>query len=193
MIFNNTDDDEKEDFFENTPEPKPKEPKQPPIPTTDPRFWLKEEDQWDHLRFSAPMRKKIIFISTAALVLIIALWIGCVWMFGKATEQSVAYGYVDNVEQRGTVIKTFEATLIPYKEIHDTTRVYKEDFKISLPDAQAKILQSYRDSGKPVKITYKTYNSAMPWRGESRRVVERIDTVDPATILPPEFDFNPRR
>lgn len=193
MIFNNTDDDEKEDYFENTPAPKPKVPKEPPIPPSDPRYWKREEDEWGHLRVNTSMRTRIIVLSVAAVILIACIWIGCVWVFGKSTEQSVIYGYVDNVEVRGSTFKTYEAVVIPYKEIHDTTRVYKEDFTLSLPDAQGRILQSYRDSGKPVKITYSTYRSAMPWRGENVRVAEKIDTVDVRTILPPEFDSNPRR
>ncbi len=193
MIFNNNEDDEREDYFENTPEPQPVKPKEPPIPPTDPRYWDREEDEWEHLRFFRFSRSRMILLGIATLLLIAVIWIGCVWMFGTSKEQSVVYGYVEDVELRGSVVKTYEATVIPYKEIHDTTRVYREDFTISLPDAQGKILQTYRDSGTPVKITYRTYRSVMPWRGENRRVAERIDTVNPATILPPEFDRNPRR
>lgn len=193
MIFNPNDDDEREDYFENTPEPQPKKPKEPPIPSTDPRYWEREEDEWEHLRFLRLTRTRLIILGVALILLIAGIWVGCVWMFGTSKEQSVVFAYVDDVELRGSVIKTYEATLIPYKEIHDTTRVYREDFTLSLPDAQGKLLQTYRDTGKPVKITYRTYHSAMPWRGENRRVAERIDTVNPATILPPEFDLNPRR
>lgn len=189
----NSEDDEKDDFFLDTPEPKPKAPKPPVIPPTDPRYWLKDEGKWDHLRVLGTRRNKIIGFSIAAIVLTVIVWAMGVWMFGTTTTESVVYGYVDNIEKRGKVMKTCEGTLIPYKEIHDTTRAYTKDFDFSVSDKLGAVLMSYRDSGKPVKITYKTYNSAMPWRGESKRVVVRVDTVDPATILPVEYDANPHR
>lgn len=194
MIFNNKDDDDKrEDFFENTPPPKPKPPKAPKISPSDPKYWLKEEDPWEHLRDMASRRSKILWMAIGAVFLIVVIWLVSIWLFGTSTSESVVYGYVDNIERRGKVMKTYEGTLIPYKEIHDTTRTYQSDFHFSIPEAQGKVLAGYRDSGKPVKITYKTYNAAMPWRGESRRVVVRVDTVNPATILPAEFDSNPLR
>lgn len=192
MTFDNNDDDEREDFFEETPPVKPKEPKQPPIPPEDPRYWEKEEDEWEHLRVGSS-RRRIYVIAAAGVAVVAAVWILCVWMFGTVAEEQVSYGYVDDVELRGSVIKTYEGRLIPYKAIHDTTRLYEEDFILSLPDREGKILQTFRDSGKPVKITYRTYRSVMPWRGESRRVAVKIDTVSPRTILPAEFDANPRR
>lgn len=193
MNFNNREDDEKnEDFFENTPEPKPKEPKEPPIPRDDPRYWEKEEDEWEHLRMTSTRRKWwIIGGAAAALVIILGIFLG--WMFGTVADETVVYGYVDNVDKRGSVFKTYEAVLLPYKEIHDTTRVYKGDFTFSLSDKEGKILQSYRDSGKPVKVTFTTYRARMPWRGETDKLVTRIDTVNPATILPAELDANPAR
>lgn len=193
MRFDNTDDDEREDYFEEVPEPRPQQPKEPPIPPEDPRYWEKEEDEWEHLRVPASRRRICIVVSCAAVALIAGVWILMAWMFGTVAEESVCYGYVENVELRGSVIKTYEGVLLPYKELHDTTRLYVEDFTLSLPDREGEILQTYRDSGKPVKITYRTYRAAMPWRGESRRVAVRIDTVNPRTILPVHFDANPRR
>lgn len=192
MRFDNTEDDEREDFFEETPPPKPKEPKEPDIPPEDPRFWEKEEDAWGHLRLSN-LKSKLGLIVILITIVIVAIWSLSIWLFGTSAEQQVRYGYVESVELRGTMIKTYEGVLLPYKAIHDTTRVYNEDFTFSLSDRDGKILQTFRDSGKPVKVTYKTYHTIMPWRGECKRVVERIDTVDVRTILPAEFDSNPRR
>ncbi len=193
MRFDNTEDDEKEDFFENTPPEKPKEPKPPVIPPEDPRYWDREESEWEHLRMGTSRRKRFRILAGICVVLFLLLIFGFKWMFGTRAEQSVAYGYVDNIEYRGKVIKTYEGVLIPYKEIHDTTRVYKEDFDFSTSKTQAAALNAYRNSGRPVKVTYRTYISRMPWRGESLRYVERVDTVNPDSILPPEFNARPRR
>jgi hypothetical protein len=100
----------------------------------------------------------------------------------------VEYGYVDTIQRRGEYIKTYEGSLIRYREIHDTTRVYTTDFIFSTPDAQGRLLQRFLGSGRPVKVTYKVYNCVLPWRGERREVVMRVDTISPDSILPPEFD-----
>lgn len=192
MRFNNFDDDEKEDFFEEVPPEKPKPPKPPVIPPDDPRYWDREESEWEHLRIPISSRNKLIIRAALALLLLIILWILFKWIFGTSTEQSVAFGYVDDIEYRGKVVKTYEGVLIPYKEIHDTTRIYKEDFRFSTSSKQAAALKAYQGSGRPVKITYRTYNSTMPWRGETRRYVERVDTVSPDSILPPEFNLRPK-
>lgn len=193
MRFNNIEDDEKnEDFFENTPDPQQKKPKEPPIPRDDPRYWENDEDEWEHLRISTPRAKKLIIVGSV-VAFIAFIWITLAWMFGTTAEESVVYGYVEDVHKQGSVFKTYEAVLLPYKEIHDTTRSYKSDFEFSLSDQDGKILQTYRDSGKPVKVTYTTYRAKMPWRGETKKLVTRIDTVNIATILPAEFDANPTR
>ena len=39
----------------------------------------------------------------------------------------------------------------------------------------------------PVRVVYRRYHATLPWRGDSRIIVERVDSVDPSRILPPEF------
>lgn len=192
MTFDNKyDDDKKEDFFEKPGAPEPKQPKQPRLSRHDPKYWLREDSGWDHLTSIFSLRNRALILTGMGLLLLVIIWMLCLWMFGTTTSESVVYGYVENVEKRGKFIKTYEGVLLPYKALHDTTRYYKEDFTFSIPDSKGPILASYQESGKPLKITYKTYSATMPWRGESRRVVERIDTVNPATILPINFDANP--
>ena len=40
----------------------------------------------------------------------------------------------------------------------------------------------------PVRVQYKKYRTAMPWRGESKIVITAVDSVDPSKILPPEYN-----
>ena len=99
-----------------------------------------------------------------------------------------AEGYVENIEKRGTIFKTYEGTLIPYRELMDTTRVYSRDFIFSVEDNKtATTLKEALYNAKPVRIGYKKYHATVPWRGANKIVVTSADTINPDKILPPEF------
>lgn len=189
MKFND-DDDTRNDYFDGPDLPdeplKTEEPRRPRFKPDDPRYWEQEESRWEHLR--VPGKKKV-WIFLAAVVSILAMSIAF-WLryFSPYIEDATAYGYVDHIEKRGTVFKTYEGILINYKEIHDTTRLYSRDFIFTAADTQvASMLKRMQLKGKPVKVVYKVYHATIPWRGASKIIVTNADSVDPATILPPEF------
>ncbi|MCM1006135.1 MAG: hypothetical protein NC402_07550 [Prevotella sp.] len=184
-MFNNTDDDDKNDLYDEASgfdvTPKPKKIK---YSKDDPRYWDQDEGEWDHLIPSTRQRKILVW-GGAALVVIILGWILATWIIGPYVQDAVQYGYVDHIEQRGNVFKTYEGNLIPYKSIHDTTRTYTGDFVFSTSERLGKTLRSFQNSGRPLRVEYRTYRYAMPWRGDSKTVVIRVDTVSPDSILPP--------
>lgn len=187
MRFDNSEDDERDDYFErfDEEEPKPKPVKTPRYKPDDPRYWDREEGEWEHLR---PSRKwRLILISTAVVAALVLLIIGYNWLFSPAIDDVVEYGYVDHVERRGDIFKTYEGNLLPYKEIHDTTRAYKGDFVFSASQNIGKVLRGFQESGRPVKVHYKVYRSTMPWRGDTRTVIVKVDTVSPDSILPAAY------
>ena len=185
-----SDDDDRNDFFDgpDLPDPPQEEPqeKKPRFTPDDPRYWESEESPWEHLRIR---RKNKIRIFIVALLLLVAIIVAFHLRFlSPYVEDATAYGYVDNIETRGTVFKTFEGILINYKELHDTTRLYTRDFIFTAADASvAATLKRMQLKGRPVRVTYKTYHATLPWRGASKTIVTEADSVDPATILPPEF------
>ncbi|MBD5339998.1 MAG: hypothetical protein HDR94_00320 [Bacteroides sp.] len=183
--------DDNEDFFENSEVPEvPQKPKQPELKPEDPDYWEQTEDEFEHLR---PNNKFVIWSWLAAALACIAIGVFIyIRYFSPCVSEATQYGYVDTIEKRGSIFNTYEGTIIPYKEIMDTTRIYKGDFVFSVKDAKvATRLKQLQYANLPARVEYKKYHAVVPWRGESRIVVIKADTADPAKILPP--DFAPRR
>lgn len=183
MIFNTKDSDDV-DFFDGPDLPdEPQEPHRPSPKPENPDYW-EDESEWEHLR--PVVRRKNKFYIVAALILLAGIIALLIWMFRPYSSQATQYGYVEGIEYRGTIFKTFEGELIPYKEIHDTTRMMKGNFSFSTRDPKLfRTLKRMQMQGRPVRVEYSTYHSAMPWRGESKAIVVSVDSVDPSTILPP--------
>lgn len=187
MIFSGKDDDS-QDFFDGPDIEVPdKDALQPQYSPDDPKYWEQDESPWDHLM---PRRKRVptwVWLVLALVVVLLCVG-GYLRYFAPCVEEASQYGYVDQVEIRGTIFKTYEGVLIPYKEITDTTRIYSRDFVFSATSRPLfEQLQGMQRSGIPVRVEYKRYHATLPWRGASRIVVTRVDTADADKILPPEF------
>ena len=103
-------------------------------------------------------------------------------------EDATQYGYVEHLEKRGTIFKTYEGVLLPYKELRDTTRIYSRDFIFTAADKDVAMkLKRAQLDGRPVRVEYEQYHATLPWRGSSKTVITAVDSVDINTILPPEF------
>lgn len=180
-------DQEKEDFFDGPDIPdKPKEPKKPVYKPDDPAYWEEEESEWEHLK---PRRRIKTWLWAGCALLVVALVTAC-WLryFSPYIDQATQYGYVEHLERRGTIFKTWEGVLLPYKELHDTTRIYSRDFIFTAADVNVvKKLRKAQKEGVPVRVGYKRYHATLPWRGSSKTVITEVDSVNPADILPPEF------
>lgn len=182
--------EEKEDFFEDTPEEKPKKvkaPKPPKYKPDDPRYYDSEDGKWDHLKPSPYRRAPLLWLTGAALVVIVFLWWLFSFLFSPHVKDAVEFGYVENVQKEGKVFDTYEGVLIPYKSIKDSLRAYDGDFVFSTRDEHvAAELRRRQQTGSPVMVHYKVYRSRLPWRGNSKVIITAVDSVDPATILPPD-------
>lgn len=181
--------DDKHDYFDGEDLPdEPKEekaPKKPRIKPEDPRYWDEPEPTFEHLYPSRSRRMWIwIAIAGCLLGLCIAAYIH---LFTPYAVNAVQYGYVDAIEQRGLVFKSFEGVLLPYKNLMDTTRAYEGDFVFSTVDTpSAVMLRKMQYSNTPVRIEYRQYRSIVPWRGDTKYLVMSVDSVDPSSILPPD-------
>lgn len=187
------DDDEKggNDFFESDEQPAPvvKEPKKPTYKPDDPAYWEEEEDEWEHLRPRSSVR---VWIWCGAAVVTVCLFIA-VWLryFSPYVEDATQYGYVENIERRGTIFKTYEGVLIPYKELMDTTRIYRRDFIFTAKNESIAIkLKKAQFDARPVRVGYMRYHATVPWRGASNIVITSVDSARPERILPPEYSPN---
>ena len=187
MLFDNDEEKDKNDYFdnENQARQQPQEPKKPSYKPEDPDYW-EEESEWDHLK---PRTRVPFWLWVVGALVVIGLIIGC-WLryFSPYVEEATQYGYIENIERRGTIFKTYEGTLIPYRELMDTTRVYARDFVFSVQDPKtAATLKKAQYEARPLRVTYKKYHATVPWRGASKTIVTDADTVNPEKILPPEF------
>ncbi len=185
--------EEYNDYFDGADIPEPpkerKEPKKPSFKPDDPRYWDEPESEFEHLR---PSRPKQIWWWTGGIVsvLIISLLI-YIFVFQPYAENSVQYGYVEDVDIRGYMFKTYEGTLLPYKNIMDSTRTYDGDFRFSTVSEPCAVkLRRMQNAHKPVRVVYTTYPVAFPWHGDSRYVIVAVDSVNPANILPPDRVIN---
>lgn len=186
MKFNNIEDDDKEDLFNGFDPEEPKKPKEPVYSPDDPRYWDKEEGEWEHLR-PASGRRKFLALGIVVAVIIFIIWLIWRLFLSPYAEDAVQYGYVDTVERRGDLFKTYEGVMLPYKNLHDTTRMYREDFIFSTSDKLGATLREFQNSGRPLRVEYRTYRFPLPWRGESKTVIVRVDTVSPDSIIPADW------
>lgn len=183
-------DDEKDgnDFFESDAQPEPpvKEPKKPTYKPDDPAYWEEEESEWEHLR---PRPSIAPWLWAAGAVIVVALFVA-LWMrfFSPYVEEATQFGYVESIEKRGTFFKTYEGVLIPYKELMDTTRIYRRDFVFTAENESIAImLKKAQIDARPIRVGYSRFHATVPWRGASKTVINSVDSADPAKILPPEF------
>lgn len=182
--------EEKEDFFEQTPEEKPKKekkPKQPRLKPDDPRYYDREDGRWDHLTPSPYRRGPILWIVGIAVVAMVLLIWAYKYFFTPVIDEAVQYGYVENVQKEGTFFHSYEGVILPYKELMDTLRPYEGDFVFSTNDEKVAVaLKRQQGKGAPVKVEYQIYRHKFPWRGKTNVIVTRVDSVNPEIILPPD-------
>ena len=180
--------EEKEDYFESTPDEQPKREKPPKAPKykpDDPRYYDREDGKWDHLKPSPYRKSPLLWMVGGAIVVIVLLWWLMSYLFSPHVKDAVQYGYVDNVQKEGRLFETYEGVLIPYKSIKDTVKPYEGDFVFSTNEHLAAKLRRQQATGTPVQVHYKVYSSRLPWRGKSNVIITAVDSVDPRIILPP--------
>lgn len=188
MIFNPDDpENDKEDFFDGPDIPEPvRQPKRTAYNPDDPDYW-EEESEWEHLR---PKNKTKIWIwaGGSLLLILLLLWVWLRYVNPYVTD-ATQVGYVEHIESQGTFFKTYEGVLLPFKELYDTTRVYRRDFIFTADNEKTatRLKQAMLD-GRPVRVGYKQYHATVPWRGRSKTIIVSVDSVDPSKILPPEFN-----
>lgn len=188
-FFGKTDEEEEGDFYDTDVEPEPepvKKPKVPKLDPEDPDYWIEEESSISSI-LPKP-RKRWKWWLSAVLVLLIAILGVWIWFFRPYVDDAVKYGYIKNMEHRGTLMKTFEGTMIPYKEVGDPNPLQFEEVAFSVEsDSLAAMMKRMMLNCVPVRVEYELYHSNLPWKGESRMIIIKADSADPRKILPPEF------
>lgn len=188
-FFGKTDEEEEGDFYDSDVEAEPepiRKPKVPKLDPEDPDYWIEEESAISSIL--PKTRKKWKWWLAAIIMLLVAITGIWIWFFRPYVDDAVKYGYIKNMERRGALIKTFEGSMIPYKEIGDPNPLQFEEVSFSVQsDSLAALMKRMMLDCMPVRLEYEVYHSSLPWKGESKMIIIKADQADPNKILPPEF------
>lgn len=184
----NFEEDNKIDYFDGPELPeKPKEPKRAVLSPEDPRYWDEPEDEFEHLIPDSRSKRLFLIWGLLAVTIIAVLLTVYIWIFTPKVTTATQYGYIESIDKEGTVFQTYEGILLPYKSLMDTVRPYEGDFVFSTTNSDAAVkLKKMQFHNSPVRVEYSVYRVVMPWRGNSRYVITRVDSVREKDILPPD-------
>jgi hypothetical protein len=122
------------------------------------------------------------FLRTFVIILILVLAGYIYWKYYYPyTSDGVKSGYLNFAVRKGQLFKTYEGKLIQ-EGIRSKTAgaIQSNEFEFSIKDkAVFEILKV--NSGKIFDLHYKEYNGVIPWRGNTRYIVDSIVSMrDPA-------------
>lgn len=104
------------------------------------------------------------------LVLLGLGWYKYYFVFGEGVKS----GYLNYAIKKGYVFKTYEGKLIQEGFGKGKTgAITSYEFEFSVEDPKI-FEQLETNSGKHFDLHYKEYNGALPWRGNTKYVVDRI-------------------
>lgn len=182
------DDNDDNDYFDDNDYPvKAKRPKAPKLDPEDPDYWIGEEESPLSEIIRKPKNKWKWWLASA-LALIVLLLFCWIWFLRPHTDNAVKYGYIINMERRGSFVKTFEGIMIPYKELGDPNPLHFEKVGFSVEsDSLAAVMKRYMLRCIPVRVEYKKYHTPLLWKGETSLIITKADSANPRKILPPEY------
>lgn len=115
------------------------------------------------------------FFLTFVILLVLALAGYIYWKFYYPyTSDGVKSGYLNYAVRKGQLFKTYEGKLIQ-EGIRSKTAgaIQSNEFEFSIRDKEVfEVLKL--NSGKIFDLHYKEYNGVLPWRGNTRYIVDSI-------------------
>lgn len=123
------------------------------------------------------MAKKVILI-ILAIVIAGLLIFGYIWYYVPYSDSGVKAGTLNNVKHKGIIFKTYEGELIQSGFRPGQQGLQSNEFQFSVDNKELAIkLMSL--SGQNVKLHYKEYYGALPWRGYTKFIVDSIVAAEP--------------
>jgi hypothetical protein len=114
------------------------------------------------------------FLRTFSLILIAVLAIFCYWRFYWVFGEGVKAGTLNYVVKKGFLFKTYEGTMIQTGFKGSTAgTIQSYEFHFSVDDDSV-ANQLMVNSGKSFELHYKEYMGALPWRGTTPFIVDKI-------------------
>ncbi len=84
-------------------------------------------------------------------------------------------GVIMDVANEGTLVKTYECSMISERYISDTVHIYNSNFDFTIKnDSLAREANALKGTGRRVTVYYYEYKGRVPWRGETKRFATRI-------------------
>lgn len=121
------------------------------------------------------------FFRIFLLLLVAGLLVYLVVRYYFVLGEGVKAGELNYVVKKGYIFKTYEGKLIQNglrSKAPNTIQSYEFEFSISDDSVAEKLMLN---SGKNVELHYKEYIGALPWRGYSEFVVDKIIAItDPS-------------
>jgi hypothetical protein len=127
--------------------------------------------------------KKIITGLTIVIVLVIVAFF--YYRFYFVYGSGVSAGDLNFVVKRGVIFKTYEGKMIQSgfgSKLAGALQSNVWNFSVVNEDVASKLMLS---GSKSVELHYKEYLGGLPWRGESRFVVDSIISIHAASSATP--------
>lgn len=119
---------------------------------------------------------KIVFLSVLVAALAVFVWIRFYFPYGEGVKT----GQLNFVVRKGIVFKTYEGKLIQTGFWSAKAgAVQSNEFNFSIADKEI-AEQLMNAGGQVVELHYTEYFGALPWRGFSKYVVDKIVNMEPA-------------
>lgn len=118
-------------------------------------------------------------LTISLLIVLLGLLIfGYIRFYVPYSDSGVKAGILNNIKHKGIIFKTYEGELIQSGFRPGQSGLQSNEFQFSVDDKELAIkLMSM--SGQNVKLHYKEYFGALPWRGYTKFIVDSIVAAEP--------------
>ena len=120
--------------------------------------------------------KKILTITFLSLIAIFGAWFW--WKFYYTYSDGNRAGLLQKVSHKGNIFKTYEGELVMNNLIvNNSSSVSSEKFYFSVEDdvLGEKLTEL---EGRKVVVRYREKKGTLPWRGESRYLVDSVKEIE---------------
>jgi hypothetical protein len=118
--------------------------------------------------------KKFLYWSIAVIVVLLAIFL--FWKYSFTYSEGNRAGLLQKFSYKGTMFKTYEGELVMSSVTSDqNVALASEKFYFSVPD-KALAEQLMKLEGQHVVVHYVQKNGVLPWRGETKYLVDRLES-----------------
>ncbi len=116
--------------------------------------------------------RTMLWVGLVALLLLGGFfWYKYMFVFGEGVKS----GYLNYAVKKGTIFKTYEGKLIQegFGQSKANGNLTSYEFEFSVDNDEI-FRQLETNSGKHFDLHYKEYNGVLPWRGNTKYVVDKV-------------------